>query len=127
MNERENIEKEEKVIVQPIMTKDRHHICYPKRKWDTGYARLICMAFVRHVPVEYHREMHAQLKGVPVPPADLLHKAWDEYQADKYAINAYDVTRAAAWLYVHIPDVEFRKAMQFQIDFFVTRPYMGKA
>lgn len=37
---------------------------------------------------------------------------------DKEEIDNYDIARAAAWLYVNIPDVEFRKAMQYQIDFF---------
>lgn len=111
----------------PALTyQDRHHICFQKKDWGAGYAKAICMAFVRYVPVVYHRELHQKLKTVPVPPGNMLKEAWELYLADKDNIDGYDVTRAAAWLYVHIPDVEFRKAMQFQIDFFTTRPYKGK-
>lgn len=107
--------------IPPITTRDRHHICFQKRHWDKGYARAICMAFVRYVPVVYHRELHAHLRSVPVPDSKLLKEAWDKYQANKVEIDSYDVARAAAWLYVNIPDDAFRKAMQYQVDFFATR------
>ena len=109
--------------IPPIATKDRHHICFQKRYWNKGYAKAICNAVVRYVPVVYHRELHTRLKTVPVPPPELLKKAWMAYERDKDTIDAYDVTRAAAWLYVNIPDAEFRKAIQYQIDFFATQPY----
>lgn len=78
------------------------------------------MAFVRPVPVKHHRKLHALLDTVPVPSEELLKKAWEEYLANKEVIDSYSVARAAAWLYVNIPDQDFRKAMQFQIDFFAT-------
>lgn len=106
--------------IPSIATRDRHHICFQKRYWNKGYAKAICMAFVRYVPVVYHRELHAHLKTVPVPDNALLKTAWDKYQANKVEVDSYDVARAAAWLYVNIPDAEFRKAMQFQVDFFAT-------
>lgn len=106
----------------PLMCVDRHHICFPKkREWSIGYARLICMAFVRYVPIEWHRELHARLKSVPMPPPSMLRAAWWEYQEDKRTIDQYDICRTLAWLYVHIPDVEFRKAMQYQLDFFTAK------
>lgn len=115
--------KRQRPRIPPITSRDRHHICFQKRDWSSGYAKAICMAFVRYVPVVYHRELHSMLKTVPVPPQDMLKEAWMAYQRNKDAIDAYDVCRAAAWLYVNIPDVEFRQAMQVQIDFFATRPY----
>lgn len=114
-------DKCERVRIPPISTQDRHHICFQKRNWSNGYARAICMAFVRYVPVVYHRELHARLKDVPVPDGALLKAAWEKYQANQVEINSYDVARAAAWLYVNIPDEGFRKAMQYQVDFFATR------
>ena len=109
--------------IPPINTCDRHHICFQKRYWNKGDAKAICTAFVRYVPVVYHRELHTLLKSVPVPPSDMLRKAWIAYQRDKDEIDRYDICRAIAWLYVNIPDVEFRKAMQLQLDFFTSRPY----
>lgn len=72
------------------------------------------------MPVVHHRKLHYLLETVPVPDGELLHEAWIEYQKNADEIDTYGVARAAAWLYVHIPDPEFRKAMQFQIDFFAT-------
>jgi len=47
--------------------------------------------------------------------------AWEEYQEHKSEIDQYDICRACAWLYVHVNDAKFRKAMQTQLDFFVLR------
>ena len=113
--------KKMRARIPGVSTQDRHHICFQKRYWNKGYAKAICMAFVRYVPVVYHRELHARLKTVPLPPAEMLTEAWKKYEANRAEIDSYDVARAAAWLYVNIPDEAFRKAMQFQIDFFATR------
>ena len=113
--------RKNRVRIPPITTRDRHHICFIKARWNKGYAKAICNAFVRYVPVVYHRELHAHLKSVPVPDEKLLREAWQKYQANKVEIDGYDVARAAAWLYANIPDEKFREAMQFQVDFFATR------
>lgn len=113
--------RKNRVRIPPITTRDRHHICFVRAKWNKGYAKAICNAFVRYVPVVYHRELHTHLKNVPVPDEKLLREAWQKYQANKVEIDSYDVARAAAWLYVNIPDEKFREAMQFQVDFFATR------
>ena len=113
--------RKNRVRIPPITKRDRHHICFIKAKWNKGYAKAICNAFVRYVPVVYHRELHAHLKSVPVPDEKLLREAWQKYQANKAEIDSYDVARAAAWLYTNIPDEKFREAMQFQVDFFATR------
>lgn len=61
------------------------------------------------------------LSTVPVPDGSLLRQAWLEYQKDAETIDSMGICQAIAWLYVHIPDPEFRKAMQFQLDFFATK------
>lgn len=105
----------------PLTAKDRHHIAYQGRYWNNGYAKAIRNAFVRPVPVVWHRELHSRLNTVPVPDGALLKKAWLEYQKEADIIDSMGVCQAIAWLYVHIPDVEFRKAMQFQLDFFASK------
>lgn len=104
-----------------VHTKDRHHLCFQGRYWDCGYAKAIRNAFIRPVPIVWHRELHSKLNTVPVPNNALLKEAWAKYQANRDEIDSYGVVRAAAWLYVNIPDEEFRKAMQFQVDFFATK------
>lgn len=121
MSKRKKAKKKKGIRIPPISMVDRHHICFQKRYWNKGYAKAICMSFVRYVPVVYHRELHSKLKSVPLPPNEMLAEAWKLYEANKAEIDSYNVARAAAWLYVNIPDEEFRKAMQIQIDFFATR------
>lgn len=113
--------KKNRVRIPPVTTRDRHHLLFVKARYSKGYAKAMCMAFVRYVPVVYHRELHTHLKTVPVPDEKLLKNAWNLYQKNKAEIDSYDAARAAAWLYVNIPDEQFRKAMQFQIDFFATK------
>lgn len=105
----------------PITATNRHHICYQGRYWSRGYAKAIRNAFVRPVPIAWHNELHSRLNTVPVPDGALLKAAWLKYQENSAEIDSYGVARAAAWLYVNIPDPEFRKAMQFQVDFFATK------
>lgn len=105
----------------PLTAKDRHHICWTRVSWNKGYARAIRNAFVRSVPVLWHRELHHLMSYVPVPPGDLLRQAWVDYQREQDVVDSMGVCRAIAWLYVHIPDVEFRRAMQFQLDFFASK------
>ena len=113
--------RKSRVRIPPVTTCNRHHLLFVKARYSKGYAKLMCMAFVRYVPVVYHRELHAHLKDVPVPDEKLLREAWQKYQANKVEIDSYDVARAAAWLYANIPDEKFREAMQYQVDFFATR------
>lgn len=100
---------------------DKHHILFQRTHWNKNHALLLRRAFVRSIPIEYHRELHELLHDVPVPDAELLRAAWEAYKANQREIDDYDVRRAIAWLYVAIPDVDFRKAMQFQLDFFVNK------
>lgn len=105
----------------PTYAKDRHHICFQGRHWKTGYAKLLREAFVRPIPIVYHRELHNILHDVPLPDGALLKEAWAKYQREKEAIDNYGICRAIAWLYVNVPDTNFRKAMQFQLDFFTEK------
>lgn len=98
-----------------------HHILWQKSEWSTGYARKLRAVFSRQIPDNIHKELHKELRGLPVPSGDMLRKCWEDYQKDRDEIDAYDVFRACAWLYVHIPDPAFRSAMHWQIDFFATK------
>lgn len=104
-----------------LSIKNRHHICYQGRYWRCGYAKAIRNAFIRPVPIVWHRELHSRLNTVPVPNSSLLRQAWLEYKKNAEIIDSMGVCQAIAWLYVHIPDVEFRKAMQYQLDFFASK------
>ena len=99
-----------------------HHIIFTRKNFADGYAYKLRHAFVRPVPVPIHDELHHDyLSDVPRPPEDVMKKAWSEYCANKAEIDQYDLCRAIAWLYVHVEDAQFRKAMQIQLDFFTIK------
>ena len=101
---------------------NQHHLLWPRHDWNTGYAYLLRNAFVRTVPVPVHNELHHKyLASIPVPSERLLEIVWSEYLLDKAEIDNYDTRKAIAWLYDHVNNAEFRKAMQTQFDFFATR------
>ena len=110
----------EKTCSLPV-EQDVHHICFQGRKWKSSYAKSIRGAFARRVPVEWHRELHKILKNVPVPDETTLWQAWLDYQHDKRRIDQMGICEAIAWLYVHVPDPDFRKAMQVQLNFFAVK------
>jgi len=98
---------------------NHHHLLYPRRNWNYGYAYLVRHAFIREIPVNIHNELHRYVvKEVPVPPESIMRVAWEKYQVNKFEIDRYDICRALAWLYVNVNDVTFRKEIQKQIDFF---------
>lgn len=100
---------------------DCHHLLWMRRDWETGYARALRSDFTRRIPVELHRELHRVVPPLPVPPVKLCREAYETYLREKEVVDSYDPARACAWLYVHIPDANFRAAIQKQIDFFATR------
>lgn len=101
---------------------NKHHLLWPRHDWSTGYAYLLRNAFVRTVPIQVHNELHQKcLTSIPVPSERLLEIVWAEYLLDKTEIDNYDTRKAIAWLYDHVNNADFRKAMQTQFDFFATR------
>ena len=101
---------------------NNHHIIFPRKGWADGYAYKVRHAFVRPVPVPIHDELHHDLLSeVPRPSEEVMKKAWGEYNANRAEIDQYDLCRAIAWLYVHVEDTQFRKAMQTQLDFFTLK------
>ena len=50
---------------------DRHHILFPRKKWDTGLAKRLRdnLYLKAQLPVDIHRELHRQIDRVPLPPA----------------------------------------------------------
>jgi hypothetical protein len=97
---------------------DRHHLLWQKRHWENGFAYLLRGSFVRPIEVSLHRQLHAVMRDIPVPTGNQCKVAYLRYLANQEEIDSYDIARACAWLYVNMPNVEFRKAMQEQIDFF---------
>lgn len=48
----------------------------------------------------------------------MLAEVWRKYEAERDVVDSYGICRALAWLYVNVPDADFRRAIQMQIDFF---------
>lgn len=75
-------------------------------------------SFIYAVPIVRHRELHRLVSDVPLPPESILAEVWRKYEAERDVVDSYGISRALAWLYVNVPDADFRRAIQMQIDFF---------
>jgi hypothetical protein len=99
-----------------------HHLLFQKANWEQGYGLLLRRVFTREVPVSIHNELHHDiLHTVPVPEEELLRSAWNEYQRNRYEIDAYGICDAIKWLYDAVPDKRFRQAMKLQWNFFAEK------
>lgn len=82
---------------RPPITKvrDKHHLCYQRRKWQRGYLRLLrdywyCRVYIPRDTL--HRKLHLELKDVPVPQNASAKAALEQLEhLEKYsAISEFD-------------------------------------
>ena len=58
-----------------------HHLCWPRKRWDRGYARLLRYHwyFIVEIPADtLHREIHARIEGIPVPDGRAAKSAYEQ-------------------------------------------------
>lgn len=99
--------------------RNRHHILYQRRNWNTPFAKQLRLAMTREIPINIHNILHNEvLKDVPKPSEKVLKIAYEEYLAQKTIIDAMNVCELILWLYNAIPDEAFRACMLVQYHFF---------
>lgn len=93
---------------------DNHHLLFTRHDWDNSYGKLLRAKLVYRVPIELHRQLHSQLKLVPLPDDAELRFAWERYQAEKQKVDAMSMGRACDWLLRYIYDDQFQEAIKIQ-------------
>lgn len=67
---------------------DSHHLCFPKRQWDIGYAKTLRnhWYFVVSIPrKQLHRQIHHEILGVPLPRNHCAKEAYEQVEMlEKY-------------------------------------------
>lgn len=101
------------------ITRNQHHILYPRNAWGVGYAQLLRRAFVCEVDWETHDALHAKMDRVPVPNEAALREAWLRYEEERHTIDDLTLCEKIAWLQHRIDDIDFCESMQVQLDHFL--------
>lgn len=100
------------------ITRNEHHLCFPRKEWAGGYGQLIRSAFVYKVDWTRHDALHQKLNRVPRPSEDKLEAAWNQLQRDRHDLNPEDIRDGLNWLMRTIDDQAFCEAIAAQIDHF---------
>ena len=98
--------------------RNRHHLLFQGRFWNTGMAKELRAYFVYYIPISIHNELHNHLlHDVPKPPPEAmkpLYMAWKEQKAE---IDRLDAQNAAKWLETACDYEPFKTAMRKQAEF----------
>lgn len=100
------------------LKENRHHLCFPRRTWNRGKARIVRDACVRMLDVDIHNELHATVPPVPVP-RDIADVA---RLVQSYDISKLDAANVAHFLYMISGDRAFQDAMYAQYVFLKKHP-----
>lgn len=94
--------------------KTRHHLLWPRRKWNRGTANRLRNRYAYPIDDDLHHEVHATLDGVPLP-CDVASLAEKAPRFD-------DPLAACFWLIANSEDREFTDAIKLQIALLRNRP-----
>lgn len=98
--------------------RNRHHLLFQGRHWDSGMAKELRNYFVYYIPISIHNELHNHLlHDVPKPPPEAmkpLHLAWKE---QKGILDHFGIIEALEWLEKACDYEPFQMAMRKQRNF----------
>lgn len=93
---------------------DKHHILFYRSEWNKGCLMLLRRAFVYEIPMEIHRELHANVEPVPPLSAAEAEILWHQF---KLIDHSMDIGEAYWWLMDNSPNPEFKAAISEQYEF----------
>lgn len=98
--------------------RNRHHLLFQGRHWDSGMAKELRNYFVYYIPISIHNELHNHLlHDVPKPPPEAmkpLHLAWKE---QKGILDHFGIIEALEWLEKACDYEPFQMAIRKQRNF----------
>ena len=60
---------------------NNHHLCWPRKRWDSGYARALRTHWYFNVMIPadtLHRDIHTEMSGIPVPDGHAAKIAYEQ-------------------------------------------------
>lgn len=101
---------------------NRHHLLFSQKKWMSNkYAKTLRRVFVYEVPITVHNDYHLAHKDIPMPSIDVLKDVYNKYCMDWVLVERMDIIEACDWLIENVDDLDFKKAMVQQRNFFLIR------
>ena len=98
--------------------RNRHHICFQGRHWDSGMAKELRNYFVCYIPISIHNELHNHLlHDVPKPPPEAMKPLYLALKEQKGILDHFGIIEALEWLEKACDYEPFQMAMRKQRNF----------
>lgn len=98
--------------------RNRHHICFQGRHWDSGMAKELRNYFVYYIPISIHNELHNHLlHDVPKPPPEAMEPLYLAWKEQKGILDHFEIIEALEWLETACDYEPFQMAMRKQRNF----------
>ena len=98
--------------------RNRHHICFQGRHWDSGMAKELRNYFVYYIPNSIHNELHNHLlHDVPKPPPEAMKPLYLAWKEQKGILDHFGIIEALEWLEMACDYEPFQMAMRKQRNF----------
>ena len=98
--------------------RNRHHICFQGRHWDSGMAKELRNYFVYYIPISIHNELHNHLlHDVPKPPPEAMKPLYLAWKEQKGILDHFGIVEALEWLEKACDYELFQMAMRKQRNF----------
>lgn len=98
--------------------RNRHHICFQGRHWDSDMAKELRNYFVYYIPISIHNELHNHLlHDVPKPPPEAMKPLYLAWKEQKGILDHFGIIEALEWLEKACDYEPFQMAMRKQRNF----------
>lgn len=98
--------------------RNRHHLLFQGRHWNTGMAKELRNYFVYYIPISIHNELHNHLlHDVPKPPPEAMKPLYLAWKDQKGILDHFGIIEALEWLEKACDYEPFQMAMQKQRNF----------
>lgn len=98
--------------------RNRHHLLFQGRHWDSGMAKELRNYFVYYIPISIHNELHNHLlHDVPKPPPEAMKPLYLAWKEQKGILDHYGIIEALEWLEKACDYEPFQMAMRKQRNF----------
>lgn len=98
--------------------RNRHHLLFQGRHWDSGMAKELRNYFVYYIPISIHNELHNHLlHDVPKPPPEAMKPLYLAWKDQKGILDHFGIIEALEWLEKACDYEPFQMAMRKQRNF----------
>lgn len=98
--------------------KNRHHLLFQGRHWETGAAKILRNQFIYLLDIRIHDELHnTVLHDIPKPSPEALQGILQAFRAQEQEISQFGIVEAAEWLTMASNEEPYHSCMARQAQF----------